>query len=224
MGKLVVGLLDRIGDTERAEFEARATRRTYRPHTVLFHEGDPSDWVLGIYSGRIKISVVTEDGREVLLNIIDRGQILGDIAAVDGLPRSGTATTMDEVEAGMMQAEAFTEFLSDRPGVAVELIRTVSGRLRDSDRRGVEFAALDSVGRVASRIVALADRYGAETPDGIVLELAITQAELAGWAGCSVEATTKALHTLRKSGMVSTARRKITILDLDRLRARGLPY
>lgn len=218
------GLLERIHADDRAEFEARAVRRTFRANTVLFHEGDPSDFVLGIYVGRVKISVVTDEGREVLLNICDPGELLGDLAAVDGLPRSATATTMEAVEAGMLQAGDFTRFLEDRPAVAVELIRTVTSRLRASDRRGIEYAALDSIGRVASRIVALADRYGTHTDDGIVVELAITQAELAGWAGCSVEATTKALHALRKADIVATARRKLTILDLDRLRDRATPF
>ena len=88
-------------------------------------------------------------------------------------------------------------------------------RLRDADRQQVDFAAYQTLGRVARRLVELVERFGEESDDGSVrITLPITQEELAGWAGASREATAKALHELRDLGLIETARRDITVRDL----------
>jgi CRP-like cAMP-binding protein len=101
-------------------------------------------------------------------------------------------------------------------------LKSLSGRLRDADRRRVEFIALDSVGRVATQVVELAEQYGVSLPDGTTLvDLPLSQDELAGLTGASREAVGKALHLFRSRGWIRTARRCITVSDLDGLRSRA---
>jgi CRP-like cAMP-binding protein len=100
-------------------------------------------------------------------------------------------------------------------------MRMLVTRLRDADSKRVEFTAFDTVGRVARRLVELAERFGTASDDRVEIALALSQEELAGWTGSSREAVSKALQSLRGRGWIETKRRGITILDLDALRKRS---
>jgi CRP-like cAMP-binding protein len=216
-----VGLLHRLSDADRADLVGRGTERRFRAGTTLFNEGDASDWVVGILEGRVKVAAITEDGREVVLAVCTPGEVLGELAAVDGRPRSATATSIDEVRAVVVPVAEVRDFLGTHPEAAMLLLESVAERLRDADRREVEYAALDSIGRVASRLVQLAERFGVPADDGVRIELPFSQDELAGWTGCSREAVGKALQSLRRRGSITTGRRSITVLDLEGLRGRA---
>ncbi len=187
----------------------------------MFNEGDRSDHVALITSGRVKVFSPTDDGREIVLAIREQGDLLGDFSAIDAEPRSATATALEDVDAVIVTADEFRRFLESHPRVAIRMLETLTQRLRDSDRKRVEFAAFDSVGRVARRLVELADRFGEEAEHGIRIALSLSQEELAGWTGASREAVSKALQTLRSRGWIETRRRGITILDVDALRRRA---
>jgi CRP-like cAMP-binding protein len=106
--------------------------------------------------------------------------------------------------------------------VALVLARMIARRLRDADRKRTEYLAQDTVGRVCSRLVELADRFGAPEGGGVHIELAITQEDLAGWTGSSREAVIRALRTLRELGWIETRRRGVTLLDVEQLRRRAV--
>jgi CRP-like cAMP-binding protein len=170
----------------------------------------------------VKISAATTDGREVVLAIYGAGDLLGELSAIDARPRSATATAIDPVDARIVAGEEFRAFMAASSQASLFFLKSLSGRLRDSDRRRVEFIALDSVGRVATQVVELAEQYGVGLPDGtILIDLPLSQDELAGLTGASREAVGKALHLFRSRGWMSTARRSITVRDLDGLRSRG---
>ena len=117
----------------------------------------------------------------------------------------------------------FRAFWPSIPTASVQLLRSFCGRLRDSDRRRVEFIAFDSVGRVANQLVELAGRFGsADRGDGIRIDLPLTQDELAGLSGASREATGKALQLFRNRGWITTARRTIIVTDPAALRDRAV--
>lgn len=198
-----------------AALRAAGTVRRFRAGEVLFHEGDPSNYVTVITAGEVKVSSVQEDGGETVLAIRGVGDLIGELSAIDSRPRSATATALTAVEAVVVPAAAF-EF--SHSGAAVALLRTVVARLREADRQRVEFGSHHSLPRLARRLVQLAETYGRPTPEGTIrIELPVTQEELAGLVGASRESVARALRTLRAGGVVSTARRTITVLDLDRL-------
>ena len=102
------------------------------------------------------------------------------------------------------------------------LIRTLVARQRDADEKRMEYLSHDSIGRVARRLIELAERYGEPEDETITIDIQLTQEELAAWTGSSREATTKALHSFRSSGLIETHRRRIRILDLERLKRRAI--
>jgi CRP/FNR family transcriptional regulator, cyclic AMP receptor protein len=201
---------------------ANKRKRRFNRGNALLTAGTVSDSVIVIVQGRVKLSFFTDDGTEVVLAIRGPGELVGELTALDGRPHSATATAMEPVEAVMVPRSDFDAFLLEQPSAALVLLRMMSGRLRDADEKRVEFAAYDSVGRVARRLVEMADRFGDPQAEGVLITLPLSQEELAGWTGSSREAVSKALQVLRRNGFIETKRRAVTILDLPGLTRRAI--
>jgi CRP/FNR family transcriptional regulator, cyclic AMP receptor protein len=185
---------------------------------VLFSEGDVADRVFLIEHGWVTLRTTTPAGAEVILGLRGPGDVVGELSALDGEPRSATALAVDDVEAVVAPASLMTAMLGRDPELAGELLRLLARRLRESDRQRGEFATLDSLARVARRLFELAERFGEPTGDGVRIELPLSQEQLASWCGCSREATVKALRTLREVADITTGRRTITLRDPELLR------
>jgi CRP/FNR family cyclic AMP-dependent transcriptional regulator len=195
--------------------------KRFRRGAVLFNEGEEAGHVIVVRSGRVKVSSYTEAGKEIVLAVREPGELLAELSAIDGEPRGATATALEPVDAALVAAVDFRFFLENRPGVAFALLEMTAGKLRDADRKRVEFGAYDTTGRVARRLVEMAERFGEETGGGVRITLPLSQQELAGWTGSSREAVSKSLKHLRARGFIETARRGITVLDLAGLRRRA---
>ena len=216
-----VRFFDALEDEERAWLHARGVQRTFPQGHSLFHEGQVSDKVMFLLSGRVKIASISEDGKERVLAFRGPGEVLGELSAIDGRPRSATVITVDPVEALVVPARDFRLFLEKTPRMMFFLLQRLIGRLREADRKRVEFGVTDTIGRVAARLVELSERYGKMTSEGVRIDLPITQEELASWVGSSREGVNKALHTLKSLRWVETERRSITVLDMDALKRRA---
>jgi CRP/FNR family cyclic AMP-dependent transcriptional regulator len=214
--------LDALGQGQADAMRALGRVRRYPAGAALFHEREPGDAVLVLQSGRVKLSCVTDAGREALLGIREPGDLIGEMSAIDGAPRLATAIALEPVEVLILSSRAFVAFLERTPGAALVLVQVLNRRLRDAARERIEFAAHDTVGRVCSRLVELADRFGEAGEDGTRIDLAITQEDLAGWTGASREAVIRALRTLRELGWIVTRRRGITLVELEMLRRRAV--
>jgi CRP/FNR family transcriptional regulator, cyclic AMP receptor protein len=214
--------LDALNAEHGDALRALGRVRRYPVGAALFSEREPGDAVLVLLSGRVKLSCVTETGREALLGIREPGDLIGEMSAVDGAPRSATAIALEPVEVLSVSSRAFVAFLDRTPSVALVLVRMLARRLRDADRKRIEYLAQDTVGRVCSRLVELADRFGEPVDGGVHIDLTITQEELAGWTGSSREAVIRALRTLRELGWIATRRRGITLLEVEMLRRRAV--
>jgi len=216
-----IGFLGALDDAQARGLRDRGIPRRFRKGQALFHEGGRSDRVVVLLDGRVKVSTVTEEGREVILAFRGAGDLLGELSAIDGGPRSASVVAIEPVQALAVTAADFRAYLREHPDVALLLLQTLSRRLRDADRKRVEYGAHDTVGRVAARLVELAQRYGEPAAAGVRIGLPLSQEELAGWTGSSREAVSKALQSLRRAGWVVTERRSITVLDLEALRRRA---
>jgi CRP/FNR family transcriptional regulator, cyclic AMP receptor protein len=216
-----VEFLGRLSDEERVELTGLGRRRSAERPEVLIARGDAADRVIVIESGRVKVSVPTPAG-DTVLTFRGPGALLGEQALIDDLPRSADVIAVEHVELLVVAASAFRGFLKRRPNVALAMLAVLSTRLRAADRRLAEFAAADTLGRIAARLVELCDTHGvADDAGGVRVTLPITQDELAGWTGASIESTAKALRALRSLGWVSTKRRAIEVHDLVALRDRA---
>jgi CRP/FNR family cyclic AMP-dependent transcriptional regulator len=214
--------LDSLTPAESAALESSGIKRTYARGHALFHEHGAPDRVLVLLSGFVKLSRMSEDGREVILAIRGPGDLIGEQSAIDGRPRSATATALDQVTALVLSARDFVGLLGREARVALVVLTMLSNRLREADVGRMELSLQDTTARVAARILELSERFG-EDPDadaGVEIHLPISQEELAGWTGCSRDSVVKALQTMRSMGWIETGRRRITVRKLDELRRR----
>jgi CRP/FNR family transcriptional regulator, cyclic AMP receptor protein len=211
--------------TDSGELLAGALRAEGRPvrfrrGQAIFTQGDRAERVFVIERGWILITSIAAGGREIVLGLRGPGDVIGDLSALDGAPRSATALAVGEVEATVAPSSALIRALGDA-GTAMDLLRVLASRLRDADRKRLEFAALDTLGRVAWRLQELSERFGEQTAEGIEVELPLSQEQLASWCGASREATVKALAALRTLGCIATGRRSVLIRDVAGLRQRA---
>jgi CRP/FNR family transcriptional regulator, cyclic AMP receptor protein len=207
---------------DRRALEAIARRESADRGDVLLSRGEAADRVIVLERGRVKVSIATASGREAVLTFRGPGALLGDQSLVDAAPRSATVTAVEPVEVLVVAASAFRAYLGSHPAVALAMLATLSTRLREADRRLAEYAAADTLGRICARLVELCETEGDLDGRGSVrITLPITQEELAGWTGASIEATAKALRALRSLGWVETGRRAIEVHDLAALRQRA---
>jgi CRP/FNR family transcriptional regulator, cyclic AMP receptor protein len=184
-------------------------------------EREPGERVMLLLAGRVKVSRVEVGGHEWLLGIRDPGDVVGELAFIDSEPRSATVTALERVEAVVIPSSVFRAHLETTPRVAVALLEVVTRRLREANLKRGQFATSDTLGRVAARILELADRYGEPAEQGIAVASPLSLEDLAAWAGASRAGVAGALRTLRELGWVRTSGRRILVLDGDALRARA---
>jgi CRP/FNR family cyclic AMP-dependent transcriptional regulator len=205
--------LDSVGERAVAALRLDEVIRRWPAGSILFHEGDRADRVLLVREGRVKLVATEANGTETVLAVRGPGELLGEVAAVDGRPRSATAVAVDAVACSVVPAERFREVLETEPGAAMALLQVVAARLREAEGRRAEHGALDTVQRLGRRLLELAGT--GTTVSGL------NQDDLAALIGGSRESVAKALQALRSAGLVRTGRRSIELLDPDGLRRRS---
>jgi CRP-like cAMP-binding protein len=213
-----VALLD---PAERAALSALGSHREFPRGAALMYEGEPGERVMVLESGHVKVTRLEPGGHETMLSIRDPGDLLGELSAVDGSSRLASVVALEPVRVLVIATSVFRAHLEREPRVAVALLELISRRFRDTTIKRSQFATTDTIGRVAARIVELAERYGVQSERGIGIELALSQDELAAWTGGSRAGVAKALQTLRELGWIETARRRIVVRRIDALRERA---
>lgn len=209
-----------LNSEERAALGALGTIRRYLPGAVLMHEREPGERVMILLGGRAKVTSLS-NGHETLLSIRDPGDVIGELTLKGAAPRSATVTALEPLDALVVSSTTFRSHLETTPRVAVCLLEVVTGRLRDATAQRAAFAASDTLGRVAARLVELSQRYGTPGARGIDIEIGLCQDELAAWAGASRAGTAAALRTLRELDWIETHRKRIVVRQVDALRRRA---
>ena len=211
---------DGLGTDLQTELMALTRTRRYPARSIILFEGERPNLVHIIRSGVVKVTVAMGP-REVILDVLGAGDVLGDLSVVDGGERSATATTMRVTETASLDALAFGRFLAEHQQAKDVLLRDVVRRLREASRRQVESGALDGVGRVCRRLVELSDRFGRPRGTHTMIDGPLSQSDIAAWAGLSREAVVKALQTLRTLGWIRTDGRTLVVVDGAAVRLRA---
>jgi CRP-like cAMP-binding protein len=213
--------LDLLTVSEREGLRSVGRERTFQQGAVLMYQDEPADRIVILLEGRVKVTRVEGDGRESLLSIRDPGDVLGELSFVDGQPRIATVSSIETVRALVTSPHELRRHLETTPRVAVVLLEIVVGRFRESTLKRTQFANTDTMGRLAARIVELAERYGENDGGAIVIDTPLTREDLAAWTGASRAGAAEALRQLRELGWIDAERRRLLVLDLSALRARA---
>jgi CRP/FNR family cyclic AMP-dependent transcriptional regulator len=190
--------------------------RQYHAGDALLNQGDRSDFIVIVIDGYVKISAVSSDGAESLLAIRAAGDVIGELAAMDGQPRSATARAADAVLARVITKRELERCLTDHSDIARAFNRTVAAKLRLATRRRVDFRR-DTMTRLAQVLVDLYYGAAGRRRNGHTAVL-VTQSELAGLIGASEPAVHKAVRTLRDDGVIGTGYGNLDIYDVTALR------
>jgi CRP-like cAMP-binding protein len=188
---------------------------------TFFAEGEPGDRLFIIFSGKVKIGRRSPDGRENLLTIMGPSDMFGELSIFDPAPRTSSATTITEVRAASMDRDAVHAWIADRPEIADRLLRVLARRLRCTNNNLADLIFTDVPGRVAKRLLQLAQRFGNQEGDAVRVTHDLTQEEIAQLVGASRETVNKALSDFAHRGWIRLEGKSVLISDAERLAGRA---
>jgi CRP/FNR family cyclic AMP-dependent transcriptional regulator len=210
---------------EWARLKALGVVRRFSAGVPIIHEGDQSDHVFVIRRGCVKVvASPSPAGGEFILGIRGPGDVIGELAGLDGRPRRGTVVAIDHVETLLVPGIRFLQLLSERPAISLAIARIVAARLAEADHYRQATRAIGVGPALAQLMLDLAARYGSRTAvGGWTLGVALTQRDLADCLAVSQRTVARTIAAWRRAGTITTARRGIVIRDPAALRSRLAP-
>jgi CRP/FNR family cyclic AMP-dependent transcriptional regulator len=193
-------------------------RRRYRKGEVVFLQGDPGTSLYIIETGRVRIALSSPEGKEVVLALLGPADFFGDLALLDGEPRSADAVAHEPSELLLLLRDDFLQFLGAHPRATAGLLAVLSRRLRRNTLLLQDAAFLDVPGRLARVILELAQAEGRPDGNGVVITSRLTQTELAGMVGATRESVNKWLRSYERRGLICCQRGHIGVASPDGLR------
>lgn len=215
-----VPLFAELGPSELAAVSRRLRKRLFQRGELLFSKGEPGGVMYLIKSGRVRVFMTSQYAHEVSVAVLSEGDALGEMAILDDRPRSASAIALEDTETLTISRGDFLAELATNPRIAEAVIKVLVGRLRQADELVEDLAFLDVPGRVARRLLELAQSYGKPTSQGISIELRLTQRDLASLMGATRETVNRVMAHYQKMGLISVEREHVTILKPGELERR----
>lgn len=211
-------LFGALTDPEIESLMAFGTMQRWAAGHVIFQKGDKGDFLAVVVKGRIKIGMITAEGKEAVIDFFDPGRSFGEIALLDGKVRTADATAVEPSELFLLKRKDLTTFLERHPDVALRIIGVLCARLRRTTEM-VEDAVLRSMpARIARGVLRLAADFGRPVQQGTLIDLKLSQRELGNYVGLARENVNRQLSLWRHDGIVAFEDGLITIQDMPRLR------
>lgn len=188
------------------------------PRTVLFRKDDPGTNMMVVLRGRVKVCTHSDEGKELVFNLINPGEVFGEIALLDGSERTADAVTLDHCELLVLERRDFIPFLSKHPEACLRLLGVLCQRLRRTSELLEEALFLEGPSRLAKRLVRLSELFGRPVEGGTRIDMRLSQQQLGNMVGMSRESMNKQLGQWRREGLIRLEDGYITITDVDALR------
>jgi CRP/FNR family transcriptional regulator, cyclic AMP receptor protein len=201
---------------ELAKFGELTRERSYPKGSVILFQDDPGDSLFVLRQGRVKVVLIGEDGREVILGVLEPGAHFGELALIDDQPRSAHVIAMDDAQLLILRREDFRRRVEANPSIAWALLTELSRRLRRADQKIGGLVLLDVPGRIARLLLDLADEAG--TP---AIDKPLTHQTIAQMIGASRETVSRAMKEFQDSGLITVVRRRIAVGNRDALEKRA---
>jgi len=212
-------LIDFLPPVEIRRLADAARNVTFRAGDTIFRKGEDGDSVMLIDSGRVAISTTSADGRKIMLALMGRGEIFGEISVIDGGDRTADAEALEETCVVVIDKFIFVAFLERNPQVCMTLLRLMCGRLRVTDVTVEDIHIFNIRPRLAKRLLSLAEHFGEPGENGINMDLNVPPSQLAKMIGTSREAINSALRHWARKGVIDLAANRLTIRDRSALEA-----
>jgi CRP/FNR family transcriptional regulator len=196
-----------------------ASEKEFKKGEYIFFEGDEGDRFYIIKNGQVKLTKMIKNGDEQILNIFSDHDIIAEIVAFDKGNYPASAVTMTETEVIVFDQSELENLILKHPSIGVKLLREMSGRLRRAQENVRDLALKDSSARVAGLLIFLAEKYGEKKKERVILDISLTQQELANMIGSSRETVSRVLGQFESEDLIKSSRKKIIILKPEKIKS-----
>jgi len=186
-------------------------KRQWRKGSQIISEGDEGDAIYLVLSGKVKVVLYGEEGREIVLSIMKEGDIFGEMALFDGEPRSANVEAIEDAECFVIRGDNLLKYIKNHPAVALNFLSHLSRRLREADRKIGGLALLDVCGRIAHTLLGIANAGNGIQGKGVVTIERLTHEEIAAMIGSSREVVSRALKKMAQEGYVKIEKERFTL-------------
>jgi len=214
-----IPLFSELSETDLKEITKLAVRQYYKKDNMILIEEEIGSTMFIILDGRVKISRISEEGREVILSILSEGDFFGEMSILDGQNRSANVVTLDDSKIMIVRREDFLQMLHDYPQIAINLLKELAHRLRRSDSQIKSLSLQNATGKVASTLLRIADDSGKIHKGQVEIPRLPPQQDLANMAGTSRETISRVLKALAKEGYLKKEGSRLIILDYEYFRS-----
>ncbi len=207
-----VSLFESLTDEELEALAQMTITRTFSKDNVIILAEEEGDALFIIEKGQVKVSIVSEDGREVILSMLGDGAVFGELSLLDGKPRSANVIATEDTNLVMLRRQDFLQQVFKVPQIAIALLAELASRLRRTDRQIEGLALLDVTSRISETLLQLASDQGVETETGVLIQNRPTHQELANMSGTTRETVSRVLKRLETQGYINCKGRTISIM------------
>lgn len=210
-----------LDQSELVKLGTHARRRSYQKGEHIFHQGDTGDAVFVLVEGRVKVVVTSPDGGEMILATLSPPDVFGELALIDGGPRSASIQTLEPTRVLTLTRATLFELMSRQPEVTDAILRSLGGLVRRMITQAGDLVFLDLHGRVAKLLLRLIEDPGGHPSESLWLDLRLTQSELAAMVGGSRQSVNQILHLFERRGYLEIEGHRLVVKDLEALRRRA---
>ncbi len=214
-----IPLFNTLTDPEIKEITPYILRATARKKEVIFSEGDPSEWLYIVAEGKVKITKLSQDGKEIILEVIHPLDFFGGLAVIRGFPYPANALAMEDTKLLKISRSSLMRVLDRFPNLMYCMAQQVGDRMKESHETLKNIALERVEARIASLLLKLSDKTGSKTVDGTVIDMKLTKQDIAEMVGTTVETSIRTMSKFKKMGIVAEKNGRIVIRDMEKLKA-----
>jgi len=216
-----IKLFKEMNPEDMGKLDRMTRMKSVRKKTPIFFPGDPSQQVYLLKEGRVKISRISEEGREVTLALLEPGEIFGELEVLGDSPRDTLAEALDDSQICVVSKDLFLEMVRSKPEFSFRLTKLMGARMQKIERRVEDLVFKDVPSRLAHLLLDLAENHGRKTPEGILIQIKITHQEIANLIGSIRETVSAILGEFKREGWISFEGRQMTLIRADQLKKRA---
>ena len=214
-----VSIFSTLTVQESKEIDHYLLPGTFKKKETIFSEGDPSEWFYIVKRGKVKITKLSQDGKEIILEIISDIEFFGGIAVIRGFPYPANAVAMEDTEALKISRNNLMKIMDRFPNLMYSMATNIGERVKNSHDM-LKSIALEKVeSRIASLLIKLSEKAGEKIPEGVIINMKLTKQDIAEMVGTTVETSIRTMSKLSKNGVLSSKAGKIVIKDLAGLKS-----
>ncbi len=213
-----VPLFSKLSEDDLERIRKLCVTQHYDKDQIIFIEEEAGNTLFLIQKGRVKVSRTSDDGREVILSILQHGDFFGELSLIDGKARSASVTAIEDSEVLILRRADFLRLLEEYPQISISLMKELAGRIRKSDTQIKSLSLQDAMGRVASSLILLAEDQGRFNKDDVIIPRIPLQQDLANMAGTSRETISRVFRHFQQQKWIQRSGRKVTILNFSQFK------